>query len=115
MQKQKQRLEQQVVAAQVKAVRAAEVLQQDDDLADELESLTPEEYAERRGWEIVSPNPIKRRKTMTRAQMAARIRDLKAENEELLSENEELAEKLDSITAIIEPDDGDEVEDDDEE
>ena len=115
MRKPKQRTVEQAVSAQKKAVRAAEVLQQDDDLADELESLTPEEYAERRGWEIVSPNPTKRRKAMTRAQMAERIRDLQAENEELLSENEELAEKLDSITAIIEPDDGDEVEDDDEE
>lgn len=53
----KQRTYEQVVAAQAKAVQAAENLQDDPDLADELESLTPEEYAERKHLEIIEANP----------------------------------------------------------
>ena len=57
----KYRTEEQTKTAQARAVRFAENVLKDSDLASELEDLTPAEYADRRGIEIV--NPLKRRTT----------------------------------------------------
>ena len=51
----------QLVTAQERAVRFAENVLEDSDLADELEGLTVEEYAERKKIEIAEQNPKKYR------------------------------------------------------
>ena len=120
----KLKLYDQVAVAQDKAVRAAENLQQDDDLADELASLSVEEYAARRGWEIVSnPNGSERKTTMAATSkatqnLAKRVEELEAENEQLIDDNQYLTEQLDEIRSIAtssldEDDDDDESDDDD--
>lgn len=118
--KPKLKLYDQVAAAQDKAVRAAENLQQDDDLADELASLSVEEYASRRGWEIVS-NPNRSERTIMAAtskatqNLAKRVEELEAENEQLIDDNQYLTEQLDEIRSIATSslDDDDDVEDED--
>jgi hypothetical protein len=71
-----------VEAMQRKAVRFAADVLRDDDKADELESLTPEEYAERKGIRIVgNPKPDQQGKRM----MAAKS-PTKQDLEELLDE-----------------------------
>jgi hypothetical protein len=55
----KYRTREQTETAQERAVRFANDVLQDSDLSDELASLTPEGYAERKG--IVITNPVERR------------------------------------------------------
>jgi enoyl-CoA hydratase/carnithine racemase len=51
----------QVERRQAKAVRFVSDVVGDEDLADELESLTPEEYAQRKGVDLIN-NPTRKRK-----------------------------------------------------
>jgi len=51
----------QIETAQARAVRFAENVLEDSDFADDLEALTPEEYADRRG--ITITDPLERRIT----------------------------------------------------
>jgi hypothetical protein len=109
----------QVEAMQRKAVLFADNVLDDPDLADELEELSPEEYAERKRITVENPhkrtqvvifnNPLKKGKqTMalpTRAELQERI--------------DELEEKLEAIAGLAsdeeEEDDEEEDEDEDEE
>ncbi len=100
---------QQVETAQGRAIRAAETLLDDDDLADDLADLSPAEYAARRGWEIINGNPIRR----TRAMARKAIEVLEREISELQEENEELRAKLETIEAVFNDDDSDDGEEDD--
>lgn len=107
----------QVEAIKAKAVRFVRDVLRDEVRAEEIEDESPEDYAERKGVEIIQPNPIRKRYTCmptgpTKAAMEARI-------EELEAENEELQEKLNSISEIVsdeeEESEDDEAEDDGEE
>jgi hypothetical protein len=78
-----------IESAQRKAVRAALDLRDDPDLADELESLTPEEYAERRGWEIAEENPARESTALRKAhrqiaRLQAELEAMKAERKAAL-------------------------------
>src|SRR5215831_4489028 len=57
----KHRTREQTETAQARAVRFAENVLEDSDKADQIESLTPEEYVDRRG--ITITNPLERRIT----------------------------------------------------
>ena len=108
---------------QAKAVRFLRDVVGDPDKADEIEDLSPEEYAERKGLEIVEENPRRhqqsgrlgqpgeRRAEMTKSQMEERIAELEEENEDLQS-------RLDSIVDIVQPEaaeaDGDEEDEEEE-
>jgi hypothetical protein len=109
----------QVEAMQEKAVRFVTNVLQDSDKAEEIESLTPEEYAERKRVEIIdNPNPRRRKNTMapqTRAQLQERIDELEEEKAELAEENEELQDTLDKIADLSLPDEDDEDDEDDDE
>ena len=104
----KSRTLEQVKAAQARAVLFAENVLEDDDLADERDGLTPEEYAERKRLRIVTqPNP--------RKPMAAKtLSELRKENAALKLDNEVLNTKLDAILdlAAVEDDDDDDDSDD---
>lgn len=76
----------QIEARRQKAIRMADIVRDDPDLADELESLTPEEYAERRGFQIVENPRGKEVRTMPRPT-----------REELEEENSELWSMLQSV------------------
>lgn len=108
-----QRTLQQVEAMHAKAVRFAENVLQDGDLADELDSLSTEEYADRKGVRIMTNPKKERSESMALPTRAA----LKKENDRLRKENEELNEKLDAISdlAAVESDDDYEEEDEDDE
>lgn len=101
---------------QAKAVRFLRDVVGDPDKADEIEDLSPEEYAERKGVEIVEENPRRHhrlgptRAAMTKSQLEERVAELEEQNEDLQS-------RLDSIIDIVQPeaadaDDDDEDEDD---
>ena len=94
---------------QARAVRAAENLLEDDDLAEELDGLSLEEYAERKGVQIV-PNPRKEERRMPQSRAA-----LIAENKQLRQDNEELNEKLDAILDLAGPEDEEDADDEEEE
>ncbi len=101
----KQRNYEQVAAAQQKAIRAAETLQEDDDLADEIESLSVEEYAERKGFQIINPSNRRTRMAVrTRKSIDDKddyIADLEAEIDELQDIRDELVEKLENVQGVL--------------
>ena len=94
---------------QAAAVRFAENFLNDQDKADELADLTPEEYAERRGFEIID-NPGRRLSTMANGEGGGMTK------EEMADYIAELEDQLDSIQDIIsgesDDDDGDDIDDD---
>ena len=77
------------------AVRFVRDVKDDPDRADEIESESLEDYAERRRIKI--ENPGRRCSMATRKELQERI-------EELESENEDLNERLDKITDLAAPD-----------
>jgi hypothetical protein len=93
---------QQIETAKARAAVAALNLQGDDERAEEFESMTPEEYAEQRGIEIINQNPKKKGANhMPRKSQADRIADLEAENAELREKVEDYeAERLDALEAL---------------
>ncbi|HEV2177322.1 MAG TPA: hypothetical protein VGW33_08990 [Terriglobia bacterium] len=91
---------------QAQAVRFARDVREDDDLADEIEDETLEEYAERRRIKLLNP---KRGGTMA----VPTRRDLLERIEELEGENEQLQSQLDEIADIVTPDEDQGSEDED--
>lgn len=92
----------QVEAMQKKAVRFAENVLMDEDKATELESLSPEEYADRKRLRIINPE----RKTGTMPKQPTRA--------ELQERIEELEEKLDAIADLAGADEEDEEDEEEE-
>jgi hypothetical protein len=97
--------------AETKRQKAVEFLHRigNDDLADEFDSMTPEEYAEHKGAELLE-NPQRRCRTMAKGKSKA---ELEAELDEANSYIEELEEKLDNVASAISDEDEDEEEDED--
>ena len=92
-----------------RAVRFARDVREDDDLADAIEDESLEEYAQKRRIKLSNPNneggmymPVP-----TRSELIQRIRDLK-------EENRELQDRLDQISDLVSPEEGDEDEEQDE-
>lgn len=92
-------------------------LQQDDNMADEIEEMTPEEFAEWKGIEIIN-NPSKTTKQRRFSEMPAskpiseRLREKEDIIDDLEEENQGLRDTLAEIRGIVSDDDDD---DDDEE
>ena len=107
----------QIQAMQAKAVRFLRDVVGDPDKADEFEALSPEEYAEHKGVEIVEGNPTAATITITRRPIMATKRDLEERIAELEDENEELNDRLDQISDLTsseeDEEDDDGVEDED--
>ena len=102
----------QVTAMQRKAVRFLRDIVGDEDKADEIESLSPDEYAERKRVQVVvaaNPKSNPRRMTMTRKTRA----ELEDEVRELKDYVGELEEKLETIADLVGEEDEDEEEDED--
>ena len=98
----KYRTRDQVRQAQGKAVRFAQNVLVDDDLADELEGLSTEGYAERKGLVIRNPQNLKGTLMPRKNDLTDRVADLE--------------DKLDLIAGIISgdvPDDDDSDDDSD--
>ena len=92
---------QETETAQARAVRFAENALKDSNLADELESLTAQEYADRRG--IVITNPLQR-STSHMANGNGRTKDqLLDELDQLQQENQDLQDRLNEIADIVSP------------
>ncbi|MDX2042495.1 MAG: hypothetical protein SF097_14840 [Acidobacteriota bacterium] len=89
------------------AIRAADTLRDDPDLADEIEDEGVEEWAERKGYIIENPGRKGGKKAMPRINSAA----LQEENEVLREENESLRARLSDINTLSQ-DDEDEFDDD---
>jgi hypothetical protein len=114
----KYRTIEQVATAQDRAVRFAQNVLQDDEKADELASLSPEEYAERKRIQIITPNPTERNRPTTMPKPTRA--DLEARVQELEEENSDLNERLDAIADLVgtseeADEDSDESDDDEEE
>lgn len=76
-----------------RAVRFARDVREDDELADQIENESLEEYAEHRHIKLL--NPLRRVKPMavpTRRELTERIEELETENEELQSRLDEIAD-----------------------
>ncbi|MBZ5636283.1 MAG: hypothetical protein LAO55_24415 [Acidobacteriia bacterium] len=102
----------QVVAMQAKAVRFLQDVVGDTDRADEIESMSPEEYAEHKRVQIENPavtNRETRRTPMATKATRAELEDRVAELEE---ENSVLNDKLDSIEEIVGSDEDEDLDDD---
>ncbi len=84
----------QVAGRQKKAVQFTERVRDDPDRADEIAGMTPEEYAERRGFKIV--NPTGRRKIL----MPKSRSELIQENRELKEQVADLEDRLDQIADL---------------
>jgi hypothetical protein len=98
----KYRTLEQTETAQARAVRFAENVLGDSDLADELEDLTPEEYADRRGIVITNQGEMKvangngNSDPRTKAELLDEIDQLQQDNAE---------DQLDAIADIVAPPD----------
>lgn len=68
-----------------------------DDKAEEFESMTPQQYAEHRGFTIVNPISKKRRKIMPNRKPAPLKVDLMDENEELRAALEEANQRIEEL------------------
>lgn len=91
--------------AETKRQKAVDFLHRigNDDLADEFEDMSPEEYAERKGAQLLE-NP-KRSKSMARRrktvdELEAELSDLQEQVSDLEEENDALQSRLDDITNI---------------
>ena len=74
----------QLEARKAQAVRFTEDVLDDPDLADELEDLTPEEYAERRRIKISNPKKGGRHMSVpSRRELLETIKELEEENDDL--------------------------------
>jgi hypothetical protein len=85
-----------------------------DDLADEFEDMSPEEYAEHKGAELLE-NPYRRttrmaRRRKTAAELEAEVADLQEQVGDLEEENESLQGQLDQVADIVSGDEEDEDE-----
>ena len=76
-----------------RAVRFARDVREDDELADQIENESLQEYAEHRHIRLL--NPTRKEKNMpvpTRRELTERIEELETENEELQSRLDEIAD-----------------------
>lgn len=96
----------QLESRKAKAVRFTRDVLGDDDRADEIESESVENYAERKGIRVVNPEGGGKMAGQTRRELLERV-------EQLEDENAELQSQLDEITDIVSPGE-DEEEDEDE-
>lgn len=123
----KRRTLRQVETAQRRAELAARNLLQDDDRADEIAEMTPQEYAESKGISISNPHKKLNQNgglnMPTIRDLTATVREQKKQISELEGENQELQDRLSEIRGIVadddfededEFDDSDDVEDDEE-
>ena len=103
----------QVEGRKEKAVRFTDDVLGDPDRADEIADESPEDYAARKGIEIVSNHAGQQRRKAV-ANIPTR-EELKERITELEEENQELQDRLDSIGDIVgSEDDAEEGEDDSE-
>jgi predicted RNase H-like nuclease (RuvC/YqgF family) len=106
--------------AEIKRQKAVDFLHRigNDDLADDFEDMSPEEYAEHKGAELLE-NPhrrvtmAKRRKTVV--ELEAEVADLQEQVGDLEEENESLQGQLDQVADIVTGEDEDEEEETEEE
>jgi hypothetical protein len=91
----------QLESRKTRAVRFTRDVLGDPDRADEIEDESVEDYAERRGIQII--NPTRRRKAV----MAKTKAELEAEIADLREENDQLQDALDAIADIVGGDDSD--------
>lgn len=97
---------QQLESRKAQAVRFARDVREDDDLADEIEDESLEEYAQRRHIKLNNPKGVRKMPIQTRRELLERIQELE-------EQNEELQEKVDSIAEIVGEDEDEGTEDDD--
>ena len=88
------------------AVRFARDVREDDELADEIEDESLEEYAERRRIKLLNPKGARKMPVRTRRELLDRIAELE-------EQNEELQQKVDSIAEIVGEEEAEEDEDED--
>jgi hypothetical protein len=103
----------QVQARKDKAVRFAENVLEDDDLADDLDSESVESYAERKRIKII-PNTGRRNKAMAgNGNNGKTKQDLLDEIADLQDENDALQSQLDAVLDIVAPEDEDDDQNED--
>ena len=73
------------------AVRFARDVREDDELADEIEDESLEQYAERRHIKLTNPKGASQMPIPTRRELTERIEELESENEDLKSRLEEIS------------------------
>ncbi len=96
----------QLQSRKAQAVRFTRDVREDDDLADEIDDESLDEYAERRHIKLVNPKGAKKMPIPTRRELMEQIKELEQQNEELQSQVDEIAD-------IVAPSEEKEGEDDD--
>lgn len=84
----------QLESRKAQAVRFARDVRADDELADQIEEESLEEYAEKRHIKLSNPKGVRTMPVRTRRELLDRIQELE-------EQNEELQEKVDSIAEIV--------------
>jgi hypothetical protein len=82
----------QLESRKAQAVRFARDVREDDELADEIEDESLEEYADKRRIKLVNPTRGKPMAVPTRRELLQRIKELEDENEDLQSRLEEIGD-----------------------
>lgn len=105
-----------IVTTQEKSAIAHENLRDDPETADEIRSMSPREFAEWRGIEVIE-NPTKRENTMAKIRSSAalqrQVSALEEENSRLRGLLAEFADNIDEELGL-DNDEADEIEDDEE-
>lgn len=84
----------QLESRKAQAVRFAREVRDDDELADQIEDESLEEYAQKRRIKLSNPKGVRKMPVPTRRELLDRIAELE-------EQNEELQEKVDSIAEIV--------------
>jgi hypothetical protein len=100
----------QIEKRKAQAVRFAETVLHDSDLADEIAGESLEEYAEHKRIQIIQ-NPVRRfRMATSKRGLEDRIAELEDQNAELEDENEDLNDRLDQVADLVEVEEEEEEE-----
>lgn len=105
----------QLATTQLRSAQAFENLRDDPDTAEEIRAMTPDEFAEWRGIEVIN-NPSKGRSNKMAARKTAaatKLAEIEQENIELTEENERLRSLLTGFADTIDDELGLDEDDDD--
>ncbi len=107
---------QQVQSRKDRAVRFTRDVAGDPERADEIEGESLDDYAERRGIQLMNAGRSSRMAKKSVEDYRAEVLDLKQQIRDLEDENQTLNDKLDNIAVVLEPEEdaGDDGDDDDE-
>jgi len=83
---------QQLESRKAQAARFARDVREDDELADQIEEESLEDYAQKRHIKLSNPKGVRKMPVRTRRELLDRITELEEQNEELQGQLDEIKE-----------------------